>query len=472
MTVGKGWWLAERAGRVLLLGAVAFWWGAIVLPGLVSLTFPELLSPDAVPPHLNPDREGSLANTVSAIFLLITALLAFVMVRQAHHARSYWITTGGWTALAVTAAVLAWEEVSGFHVSGTRDLGDVILGSSNLPWLWPVVLSPLIVAFVLAMAVFVSKGFPSTGSAGSWQASSGREVRALLILGLTAWLLAVAYEVSYPFVFNNFAGLEQLLEETLEFSGTLIIGLAAALSLSKGRGRELAPGVFGGRRLLRLALGSMVVVAVLGGFVVSRAASTYREQLVDTRGLVVFNVSLANEQSLVQEIGVVSAPMARLKLRVMSRDSQDRSGVMLWRVREAGVGGSGPILREGRMEVAAGIDPRWENIDFPLLVEAEGRPLAVQLIAEVEPEAHLRIGGTKTNRLEHLQFWVNGMKTWPDQNLELVAYGPGELTPSKFQAIWSHFTWSWPVLAGAAIVGLWIITFIPALLITVARQRL
>ena len=460
---------------MLLLGAVAFWWGLIVVPRLVSLAFPELLSLDAIPRHLDPDKERTVANAVSAASLLIVALLAFVMVRQAHHARSYWITTGGWAVLAVTAAVLAWEEVSGFHdvrYEGTLALGEAVLGAGFHGTLWPVLASPLILAFVLAMAVFVSKGFPSTGSAGSWQASSGREIRALLILGLTAWLLAVAYEVSSPFVFNNFAGLEQLLEETLEFSGTLIIGLAAALSLSKGRGRELAPGVFGGRRLLRLALGSMAVVAVLGGFVVSGAVSTYREQLVDTRGLVIFNVSLANEQSLVQEIGVVSAPMARLKLRVMSRDSQDRSGVMLWRVREAGVGGSGPILREGRMEVAARIHPRWENIDFPLLVEAEGRPLAVQLIAEVEPEAHLRIGGTKTNRLEHLQFWINGMKTWPDQNLELVAYGPGELTRSKFQAIWSHFTWSWPVLAGAAIVGLWIITFIPALLVTVARQRL
>ena len=457
---------AEWAGRVLLLGAVAFWWGAIVLPRLVSLTFPELLSPDAVPPHLNPDREGSLANTVSAIFLLITALLALGNAVVSRRRGAGLIAVGGWTALAVMTASVAWEEKADFKggfapAAGRWLFGELWSNTSVIESAW-VLMSPLIMTFVVAMWFLIHKGL------------STRAVRAPLILGLTAWLLAIVYdEGAHKIALLGWTKtLSVLLEETLEFSGTLIIGLAAALSLSKGRGRELAPGVFGGRRLLRLALGSMAVVAVLGGFVVSGAASTYREQLVDTRGLVGFNVSLANEQSLVQEIGVVSAPMASLKLRVTSRDSQDRSGVILWRVREAGVGGSGPILREGRMEVAAGIHPRWENIDFPLLVEAEGRPLAVQLIAEVEPEAHLRIGGTKTNRLEHLQFWINGMKTWPDQNLELVAYGPGELTRSKFQAIWSHFTWSWPALAGAAIVGLWIITFIPALLVTVARQRL
>ena len=145
---------AEWTGRVLLLAAVAFWWGAIVVPRLVSLAFPELLPPDAIPRDLNPDKERTVANAVSAIFLLIAALLAFAnalrsfgtlrtqdvsrrgVVRQARG----WVAAGGWTALAVTAAYLAWEEVSEFHVSGTRDLREIVLGSSNSPWLWPVVL--------------------------------------------------------------------------------------------------------------------------------------------------------------------------------------------------------------------------------------------------------------------------------------------------------------------------------------------
>ena len=50
--------LAEWTGRVLLLGAVAFWWGAIVIPRLVDLAFPGFLPSGVTPLHLNPDREG------------------------------------------------------------------------------------------------------------------------------------------------------------------------------------------------------------------------------------------------------------------------------------------------------------------------------------------------------------------------------------------------------------------------------
>ena len=484
MTVGKGWWLAERTGRVLLLGAVAFWWGLIVVPRLVSLAFPELLSLDAIPRHLDPDKERTVANAVSAASLLIVALLAFVMVRQAHHARSYWITTGGWAVLAVTAAYLAWEELSEFHVSGTRDLGDVILGSSNLPWLWPVVLSPLIVAFVLAMAVFVSKGFPSTGSAGSWQASSGREVRALLILGLTAWLLAVAYEVSHPFVFQTRAAmLAVLLEETLEFGGTLLMGLSAGLALRRSsrqaHGRQAqyegcgaAAGVFSGRSLMRLAVGSMAAVGVLAVV----AAVVYRAPFADARTLTIegnFYTRLIDEHSLVQELGALPAPPARVDLRVANRDPQGRPGIMLWRVMEAGEGGLGRILREGRKEVPAGEHPKWMSIDFPPLTYIEGQRLTIQLVADVEPEAHLTVGATKTNRYEDGRLWVNGELTWPDQNIEFVIYGAPELTRSKLRTMWDIFTsdWGWPVLAAEVVIAMTLITFIPTLLATASLRR-
>ena len=488
MTVGKGWWLAERTGRVLLLGAVAFWWGLIVVPRLVSLAFPELLSLDAIPRHLDPDKERTVANAVSAASLLIVALLAFVMVRQAHHARSYWITTGGWTVLAVTAAVLAWEEVSGFHdvrYEGTLALGEAVLGAGFHGTLsfWPVLASPLILAFVLAMAVFVSKGFPSTGSAGSWQASSGREVRALLILGLTAWLLAVAYEVSYPFVFNNFAGLEQLLEETLEFGGTLLFGLSAGLALRRSsrqaHGRQAqyegcgaAAGVFSGRRLMRLAVGSMAAVGVLAVV----AAVVYRGPLADARARThdeAFHVDLVEEQSLVQELGVLAAPVARLDLRVANRDPQGRSGTMLWRVMEAGEGGEGPILREGRKEVPAGEHPKWMSIDFPPLAYAEGRHLMAQLVADVVPGAHLRVGATKTNRFEDGRLWVNGELTWPDQNIEFAVYMAAKPTLGKLRTMWDIFTSDrgWPVLAAEVVIAMTLITFIPALLATASLRR-
>ncbi len=476
MTVGKGWWLAERTGRVLLLGAVAFWWGLIVVPRLVSLAFPELLSLDAIPRHLDPDKERTVANAVSAASLLIVALLAFVMVRQAHHARSYWITKGGWTVLAVTAAYLAWEELSEFHVSGTRDLGDVILGSSNLPWLWPVVLSPLIVAFVLAMAVFVSKGFPSTGSAGSWQASSGREVRALLILGLTAWLLAVAYEVSYPFVFQTRAAmLAGLLEETLEFGGTLLIGLSAAIAL---RGPLPLSGMVGGRGRFPLSVWWMASIAITACVVALGVIvpSLNRAPFADARTLTIegnFYTRLIDEHSLVQELGALPAPPARVDLRVANRDPQGRPGIMLWRVMEAGEGGLGRILREGRMEVPAGERPEWLSIDFPPLTYIEGQRLTIQLVADVEPEAHLTVGATKTNRYEDGRLWVNGELTWPDQNIEFVIYGAPELTRSKLRTMWDIFTsdWGWPVLAAEVVIAMTLITFIPALLATASLRR-
>ena len=476
MTVGKGWWLAERTGRVLLLGAVAFWWGLIVVPRLVSLAFPELLSLDAIPRHLDPDKEGTVANAVSAASLLIVALLAFVMVRQAHHARSYWITTGGWTVLAVTAAYLAWEELSEFHVSGTRDLGDVILGSSNLPWLWPVVLSPLIVAFVLAMAVFVSKGFPSTGSAGSWQASSGREVRALLILGLTAWLLVVAYEVSYPFVFQTRAAmLAGLLEETLEFGGTLLIGLSAAIAL---RGPLPLSGMVGGRGRFPLSVWWMASIAITACVVALGVIvpSLNRAPFADARTLTIegnFYTRLIDEHSLVQELGALPAPPARVDLRVANRDPQGRSGTMLWRVMEAGEGGEGPILREGRKEVPAGEHPKWMSIDFPPLTYIEGQRLTIQLVADVEPEAHLRVGATKTNRFEDGRLWVNGELTWPDQNIEFAVYMAAKPTLGKLRTMWDIFTSDrgWPVLAAEVVIAMTLITFIPALLATASLRR-
>ncbi len=468
--------MAERTGRVLLLGAVAFWWGLIVVPRLVSLAFPELLSLDAIPRHLDPDKERTVANAVSAASLLIVALLAFVMVRQAHHARSYWITKGGWTVLAVTAAYLAWEELSEFHVSGTRDLGDVILGSSNLPWLWPVVLSPLIVAFVLAMAVFVSKGFPSTGSAGSWQASSGREVRALLILGLTAWLLAVAYEVSYPFVFQTRAAmLAGLLEETLEFGGTLLIGLSAAIAL---RGPLPLSGMVGGRGRFPLSVWWMASIAITACVVALGVIvpSLNRAPFADARTLTIegnFYTRLIDEHSLVQELGALPAPPARVDLRVANRDPQGRPGIMLWRVMEAGEGGLGRILREGRMEVPAGERPEWLSIDFPPLTYIEGQRLTIQLVADVEPEAHLTVGATKTNRYEDGRLWVNGELTWPDQNIEFVIYGAPELTRSKLRTMWDIFTsdWGWPVLAAEVVIAMTLITFIPALLATASLRR-
>ena len=131
------------------------------------------------------------------------------------------------------------------------------------------------------------------------------------------------------------------------------------------------------------------------------------------------------------------------------------------------------MLREGRMEVAARDYLSWESIDFPPLVEADGRPLALQLVADVEPDAHLRIGATKTNRYEDGRLWVNGALAWPDQNVEFAVYMAADLTRDKLRNMWGTFAsdWRWPVLAVDAAVAMTLIAFIPALLVTAALRR-
>ncbi len=472
--------LAEWTGRVLLLGAVAFWWGLIFAPRLVSLTFPDLLSPEAIPPHLNPDVERNLANAVSATFLLIAALLAFAntlrsfgrlrtqdvsrrgAVPQAHG----WIATGGWTALAVTATFLAWEEIFEFKgAAGMSALGQMVLGTAYDGPLWPVLASPLILAFVLAMVVFVHKGLRA------------REVRALLILGLTAWVLAVVHEVGNTFVLAKAGVLTRLLEETLEFGGTLIIGLSAGIALW---GPGPLAGIFGGRGRFTPPVWSIAPVAIIACVVVLGvvAAVVHRTPLADARALThigFFHIIVYDKHSLVQELGVLPAPPTRLDLRVANRDPEGRSGILIWRVLEPGkeAPGSGRILREGRVEVPARDHLSWESIVFPPPTEAEGRPLALQLVADVGPRAHLRIGATKTNRYDDGRLWGNGALTWPDQNIEFVAYSAPDLTRSKLRAMWRVFIsdWRWPVLAVDAAIAMTLITFIPALLVTAALPR-
>ena len=459
----------------MLLGAVAFWWGAIVVPRLVSLALPDLLPPDAVPRDLDPDEERTVANAASAAALATMGLLALAnAVRSVGRLRTQneRIAALGWTALAVTGAYLAWDELSEFHVRGTRDLGDAVLGSSNLPWLWPVILSPVIVAFLMAMGVFIYKGLRA------------KEIRVPLILGLAAWLLVVVFEVSFPSMSRTGAGLlTAIIEETMEFGGSLLIGLSGGLalrSLSRPRneeaGRRPESGIFSARHLKRLAVGSMASVAALTVV----AAIAYRGPLADSRARIhvgTFHVSLhesqTKEHSLVQELGVLDAPVARLSLRVANNDPRGRSGTMLWRVMEEGKGGSGPLLREGRVEVTAREHPKWMNIDFPPLDYAEGRRLLLQLVAEVEPGAHLRVGATKTNRFPEGRLWINGAPAWPDQNIEFAAYMAAEPTLGKLRIMWNTFTsdWRWPVMAVEAAIGMTVVIFIPALLVTAALPR-
>ena len=481
MTTSRALRLAEWTGRILLLGAVAFWWGAIVMPILVSVAFPDLLPPDAIPRNLNPDNEGTVANSVSAVFLLITSLLAFANVWRTFGRPGIqnWIVAAGWTTLAITAAGLAWEETAEFKSSESMlYLGEQILGTAYELVFWPVLAGPLIVGFVLAMGIFIGKGLSST--------RSGRDVRALLILGLSAWMLVVIYEVNTYLAFGESPMLMRLLEETLEFGGTLVIGLSAAIALrapavlrpvqqahdgkAENVGRRFDGGVrFRPRFWLLAAITSVFGIVALGVV----AATVYPKPLADARALTqigAFQITLRNNHALVQELGALPAPPTRIDLRVATHDSRGRPGTMLWRVMEAGEDGSGRIFREGRVEVAAGEHPEWMSIDFPPLVEAEGRPLALQLIADVEPDVHLQVGATKTNRYQDGRLWIRGALAWPDQNIEFAAHGASELTRSKLRAMWSVFTsdWRWPMLLASVTFGPALVVFIPVHLVTTA----
>ena len=455
----RAWRLVVWAGRLLLLGAVAFWWGGVVVPHLASLALPERLHPTAIPWHLNPDLEGSAANAVSAAALSTVACLAFVAAAISARRAAGWINVIGWAALAATAAYLAWEEVSDFHVEATLALGSQVLGMTYNPFLWPVLLTPLIMAFVVAMWFFIHKGMRS------------RAVRVPLILGFLAWLLSLVHEVSYPFVFTGRAEvLEVVLEETLEFSGALLIAYAATTALSRGVVAHTRPHLFRGIRPSLPVVGSIIAVAVFGGLTI---AFIFRVPLADARPsshIGRFHVGLNDAGTVRQELGVLAAPLARLDLLISNRDPYGRAGYVIWRVVEAEVGGSGLILREGRLRIPAGENTRRESIDFPPLAEVEVRPVAVQLVADVEREAHLLLGATNTNQYESGRLWINEELAWTGQNLEFVAYSAPEPTRSKLRAIWRTVTsdWRWSVLAVGLPMALTLITLIPALLVASA----
>ena len=116
----------------------------------------------------------------------------------------------------------------------------------------------------------------------------------------------------------------------------------------------------------------------------------------------------------------------------------------------------------------------WVSLDFKQpVVLPPGQSLAIQFVADVAPDVHIRIGATKMNRYAEGRLWVNGKLTWPDQNRELVAYGRPELTLSKLRAVWRTLTsdWRWPVLATDLAITLTVIVLCPALLLATGLSR-
>ena len=453
----SAWRRATGLGRIALLSVVAFWWSGYVIPHLFSLAFPALLPPwNTTLGRLNASNEGTIANAVSAATLASVSLLVVATAVASYRRSAGWMAVGGWVAIALTTAALTFEELAEFKTDGPVS---VVGHAERLGLPWPVLASPLIGAFVLVMWVFVRRGLGT------------QEARAPLTLGITCWVLALVHEALDPWVFYGRArAIGYVLEETLEYSGTLLIGLSAALALQVGRPLTFRLLV---RRTSRSLIWSIATVSLLGGLAV---ALLFRPPLVEalapyTRAQA-FEVSLQRQEALVQVIRMPATPVHSIRLRLANCDPGGPSGTVAVRLTTLDM--PDQVLSRGSVEIPPGDCPRWRDIELlPPLTAAPGRHVALQVVADVEPGGELLIGATKGNRHPDGRLWINGALAWPDQNLEFVAYGAPEPTRAKLAAIMGLATsdWRWLLLAADVFVALTLITFIPVRLISAALPR-
>ncbi len=442
------------AGRILLIGVVVFWWSGYVIPHLLSLVFPALLPPwNSTLGRLNADSEGSIANAVSAATLAAVTLLALAAALVNYRRSGGWIAVGGWVAIAATTAGLTFEELVEF-----KRLGPIsIVGhAERLDLPWPLLVSPLVVVYVLAMSIFVQRGL------------GARKGRPLLILGIACWVFALVHEAMDPWVFAGRAiAIEYVLEETLEYSGTLLVGLSAVSMLQPERTPTYC--VFGRRWRLVLA-GSVAAVITLGGLAV---LFLFRAPLVEALAPYsragAFDIALRQQEAVVQELRMPATPLHSLRLRLANCDLRGQAATV--GVRLTPLGMSDRILSQGSVEIPVGDCPRWRDVELlPPAAAAEGETMAIHVVADVVSAAELRVGATKGYLYSDGRLWINGDLAWPDQNLEFVAYSAPELTRSKLQAIWRLATsdWRWPVLAADIVIALSLIMYIPAILVASA----
>jgi hypothetical protein len=164
-------------------------------------------------------------------------------------------------------------------------------------------------------------------------------------------------------------------------------------------------------------------------------------------------------------------PIGRLDFRLAHRDTDRDSGIAALRVSR--LESPDRPLAEYQMTVPTGQGTRRLSVDLiPAIVEPEGQRLALELVADVEPDAELRVVATRVNRYIEGALWINGSRAFPNQNLEFAAYGAPEPTRSKLEAVWRLFAsgWRWPVLLVDLWVGLTLVALTPVVLITAAVQ--
>ena len=453
--------VAEWTGRLLLVTIVTLWWGGHVVPQLFSLAFPALLPPDNLLHQLDPELDESFANALSAAILLTVALLAAANAIVGWRRGDGRVALGGWGVLAAIVAVIAISEISDTHNSPQVDVRQVVFGAETPPpeWARIALLSPLLAVFALAMGVFARHGLPAAP-------------RVPFLLGIGAWLLAVTFDATQHLLLTDQDHvLGSIIEEMLEVSGALLIGLSAGITLRDDAASRSPPRLLASHWPLSL-VGSMAVVVALGTLSVVFA---FRVLLIDVRAtphLHTFELRLSAQESVMQELRMPADPIGRIDLRLAQPDPNGRAGTAA--VRITSLEKPDRTLAVGSVRVPHGDRPLWRSVDLlPPLTQPEGQRLNVWVIAEIEPEAVLWVGVSKMSWYADGGFWINGAPGEPHHDLEFVAYGTSEPTRSKLRAVWDTFTsgWRWPVTLARMVVGLTLITFFPIVLVTAACRR-
>ena len=308
--------VAATAGRLLLVTATALCWGGFVVPVLLSLAFPSLLPPDSLPRELDFGVEGTVANAVSALALLVVAVLALANVIVGRRKSERWIVLAGWAILAVAATYLAWDELlTDLHGEAEGAVRKAVFNDSRDAASWAIHLSLLPVAIGLTV-LGCSRAKRRTGAFAF-----------PLCLGFAGWLLATVVDTSQLTLFSSRADkLEIVLDESLEFSGSLLIALSASLALRGNRPTEQWIDPFPWRRLRLMAAGSVVLVALLG---VGTAAFVFRPPIVDSQSVdhfSKFRVDLRDQESAVQEFRMPAVPLGSIRLRLATDSPAGDSG--------------------------------------------------------------------------------------------------------------------------------------------------
>ncbi len=453
--------VTEWIGRIVLVGVVGLWWGGHVGPQLFSLAFPSVLSPDSLLRQLDPELDEGFANAASAATLLIVALLAAANAAVGWRLGSGRVAVGGWLLLAALVAVIAVSEMSDTHNDAQADVLRNVFGVEGQPadWARIALMSPLLAAFALAMWLFARHGLGASAA------------RVPIVLGAGAWMLSVAYDATQHILLTGQDHvLGSIIEEMLEISGALLIGLGAAMSL-RGDSPPTSPRA----RIVRWRaplIGSFVAVVVLGALAV---VFTYRVLLIDvgaTPDLHALDLRLFAQETVAQELRMPADPIGRIDLRLAQRDPGGGTGTAA--VRIASPEHPERTLAVGSVEIPSGVRTHWRSIDLlPPLTEPEGRRLRVSVIADIDADAELWVGVAKSNWYPDGGFWINGEPAAPHQDLEFVAYGTAEPTRSKLRAVWESFTsgWRWPATLARMVVGLTLIAFFPVVLVTAAWRR-